>query len=327
MKALRKVKHFSVVLIFACGWAQDIPRLKKVRLEASPGEIRGAVMSGEALYTWGDGVHRWDSSLKHTPVAAGKWGEGGCIADVNGDGRRDLVLQRGAGLGELVWLEAPTWRVHKFDDEIEMPDCLEATLFDRRGILMIHRGMQVRFYEWRADKPAMREIYSIYTPSRQAGLALADVDLDGRPDILCGNYWIQSPARFDLPWHIFAIDTWFEEPLSASMRLLWLPGRIRVAVQREMEQARAAVFRPTANVKELWSARALLDKPLRRPALLFLEPNLLIFEDSRLLVFREMKLVYQQAAPSAHSVFPKAHNRLLLITRNSVEEWHYFWRK
>ena len=41
-----------------------------------------------------------------------------------------------------------------------------------------------------------REIYSIYTPSQQTGLSMRDIDGDGRIDILCGNYWIQSPERF-----------------------------------------------------------------------------------------------------------------------------------
>ena len=36
-------------------------------------------------------------------------------------------------------------------------------------------------------------VYSFYTPSRQAGLLLADVDGDGLTDIFAGNYWIRSP--------------------------------------------------------------------------------------------------------------------------------------
>lgn len=328
MRALRKAKHLSLLLFLVSLWAQEVPSFQNLRREPSRVHINGAAMSGQSLFTWGDGVHRWSRSLKPFRIQEGTFGEGGCMADLNRDGRPDLVVQRGPGLGKLVWLEAPSWRAHRLDDEVEMPDCVEARLFGRRGVLMIHRGMQVRFYEWRQGKPVMREIYSIYTPSRQAGLTLADVDRDGHPDILCGNYWIRSPARFGLPWRIFAIDTWFEEPRSASMRLLWLPGRVRVAVQREMTEARAAVFRPPSNVKDPWPASPLLDRPLRLPgALLFVQPDLLVFEDSRMLVFREERLRYQQPAPSAHTAFRKAHDRLLLVTRDSVEEWLYFWRK
>ena len=81
------------------------------------------------------------------------------------------------------------------DDEFDTHDCMEATLFGRKGVLVIQRYMQVRFYE-RADKSPgrIREIYSIYTPSQQTGLSLRDIDGDGRVDIVCGNYWIQSPG-------------------------------------------------------------------------------------------------------------------------------------
>ena len=34
-----------------------------------------------------------------------------------------------------------------------------------------------------------------------------DVDGDDRVEFLRGNYWIQTPNEFDLPWRIFAIHS------------------------------------------------------------------------------------------------------------------------
>ena len=130
------------------------------------------------------------------------------------------------------------------DSEIEMHDCIEADLFGRRGVLMIQRYMQVRFYE-RPAQPGetwkIREIYSIYTPSQQAGLALHDVDRDGHPDIYCGNYWIRSPSAFELPWRLFAIDTYSELPLSAMLRLA-KSGEDLAVSQAHLEAGRVTWF-------------------------------------------------------------------------------------
>src|SRR5512133_994098 len=146
--------------------------------------IRGGALdrSGRSLFTWGDKLRRWDTSTLGSQVlASGNFGEGGCLADVNADGRIDLGVYEGPALGELVWFEAPHWTRHIIDGEIEMHDCMAATLFARPGVLMVQRYMQVRFYEpprpsedrWRA-----RDIYSFYTPSREAGLLMADIDGD-----------------------------------------------------------------------------------------------------------------------------------------------------
>src|SRR5207245_11758638 len=100
----------------------------------------------------------------------------------------------------LVGFQAPRWPRHVIDTGVDTADVLAATLFGRRGILLVHKRAQVRFYEIPTNLAGpwpVREIYSFYTPSDQGGLMLADIYGDGRPDILCGNYWIRSPESFE----------------------------------------------------------------------------------------------------------------------------------
>jgi hypothetical protein len=192
-------------------------------------------------------------------ASEGRFGEGGCTVDVDQDGRLDLVLQRGLPLGSLVWLRAPEWSIREIDQEVGMHDCLPADLFGRRGILMIQRYSQVRFYEHAGKGEGSwpyREIYSIYTASNQAALAVRDVDRDGRPDILCGNYWLRSPARFDLPWRLFAVNLWHETKESAAVRLA-AAGEYLVAAQAHSSPARVAVFRRPSPPTRLWEQQTL----------------------------------------------------------------------
>lgn len=147
----------------------------------SAGAIRGAAIDASgALYTWGDGLRIWTApSLRSRLLAPGRFEEGGCLVDLDRDGRPEFVTQEVSGLGKLVWRRPPDWQPKVIDTEIAMHDCMEATLFGRRGILMIQRYMQVRFYELPqhdGEPWPSREIYSIYTPSQQAGLALHDVN-------------------------------------------------------------------------------------------------------------------------------------------------------
>ncbi len=77
-----------------------------------------------------------------TPV--GGLGSGECLVDVNMDGLQDIVVTEGHGKRNLVWFEAPLWKKHLIDTEVEMPDCLAATLFGRKGFVMNQRGIPVR---------------------------------------------------------------------------------------------------------------------------------------------------------------------------------------
>jgi hypothetical protein len=200
--------------------------------------------------------------------------EGGCLLDVDGDGQSDLIVNEATASNEglasraidpsrraLVWIDLAHRRRHLIDTGVDAPDVIPATLFGRRGIVLIHRRNQVRFYEIPKDPSARwpsRDIYSFYTPSDQGGLLLTDVDGDGLPDIIAGNYWIESPKNFDLPWRLFAIDTWSETQHSAMQRLaladLWRSGaRNLIALQRDMPAARLAWFEKPADPKQLWN--------------------------------------------------------------------------
>ena len=204
---MRALAYVFALILSACAEGQTLTMLKRV---PAAGELRGAAETRDGrIITWGDGLYAWrlpslsrSCSRRATSAKADAWSiSTGMVA-------QEFVSVEGTGLGKLTWRRPPDWKPVVIDDEFETHDCLEATLFGRKGVLVIQRYMQVRFYERSDSSPwPHREIYSIYTPSQQTGLSLRDIDGDGRVDILCGNYWIQSPDRFELPWHIFAINT------------------------------------------------------------------------------------------------------------------------
>ena len=187
-------------------WSRDLPNEN--------------LTGGAGNFTWGRRVLQWNKSeYREVAQAAHGYDDGGCVF-----GPADLILAERpttGTLGRLVHLPAPHYKPIVIDTGVELHDCVPVTLFGRAGFLMVHRFTQIRFYWLAAGRWQMQEIYSIYTASRQGGLAISDVDHDGRPDIFCGNYWVRSPMRFDLPWHIFAVNLLHADPEDA--RFIFAP--------------------------------------------------------------------------------------------------------
>ena len=213
------------------------------------------------LATWGRGVQIREPYTGRVEASAGasrEFAAAGCVAALEPGASPGLVVQEGLGAGDLVWWPGPGRNFERLDTGAAMASCAGARLFGRDGVLVIHRHGQVRFYE--RGRSRYREIYSFYTPSRQSGLLTADVNGDGRPDIVAGNYRIRSPEAFPLPWRLFAIHAWSELEESAMLCLARL-GRGVAAAQTALSPARISVFTPRENPELLWSETPLVVEP------------------------------------------------------------------
>jgi hypothetical protein len=309
---------------------------------AASGAVQGFAIAGDSLFTWGDGIQlRTLPGLRSTEISKGKFAQGGTVFDVDGDGRPDLVVVQIEPKPALIWLHAPDWKAREIDTGVEALDLIGTTLLGHRGVLLIHKQIQVRFYEAPPNMDGRwneTEIYSIYTPSREGGLRMAEVNGDSLPDILCGNYWMQSPREFGLPWREFAIDLWNEERNSALLRVAWADllgaGKSqRIAAQRAMPHARLSWFEVPSDPRLLWREHE-LGKDLNLTSLETLEAadfdddgatDILVGENAqqgRLILFHNEGsgrftakiLVHGEQIVGAR----KYHGRILLISNRGV---------
>jgi len=309
---------FRIFLLLAAGCAFASERT----IPFSGGEVAGFAVAGSKLYVWGDGAHEIDLPSGHTRrIADGRFAEGGCVLD-------DGLVVNATTPRQLEWIRLRDGKPFIIDTGVDTRDAIAADLLGHHGVLLIHKRQQVRFYDVPSrmrDRWQETELYTIYTPSTEGGLVIADIDGDGLPDLLCGNYWMKSPTSFELPWREYAIDTWNEDEGSAMLRLAWSEP-VRVAGQRDVRPSRVAWFERATDPKQLWTAHPLEGIERGVGGILFSGRDLIVAErdaPGRVLLFRRTAEGFaapRELARTNNLIGIAAYNNqdLLMIEKNKL---------
>lgn len=121
------------------------------------------------------------------------------LADINKDGRIEVVLTRSEGPYRLSWFEVPqdpardTWKEHVIDNDIDFAHSLEICDIDGDGSLDVvtaemHQSQRKRVIVYLNQGDAINWGRQIIATTGSHNICVADIDGDGRPDIVGANW-------------------------------------------------------------------------------------------------------------------------------------------
>jgi hypothetical protein len=123
-------------------------------------------------------------------------------ADVNGDGKVDLVATRGHDRG-VVWFEAPSWKEHVIHPTLLEPHCLALADFDGDGdIDAATCGYGDKLAIWcENDGKGHFTVHEVARDQAAYDIRAVDMDCDGDIDLLIAGQqsknvvWYENPTR------------------------------------------------------------------------------------------------------------------------------------
>jgi hypothetical protein len=166
-------------------------------------------------------------------VAAGEFSTDGEVIDIDEDGDNDIVAVM---TKRLVWLENPSWKLHAVGEQV-LHD-VEVADFDGDGKLdMVGRnqgafrssGAALHFY--RQVSPDAWVHREVKIPDGE-GLLAADINRDGRLDVVIGNGWVENPGTLlEGEWKIHKIsDAWTHPHVFAAAGDMNGDGRLDIVL-------------------------------------------------------------------------------------------------
>ena len=124
-------------------------------------------------------------------------------ADVNGDGKVDLVASRGHGRG-LIWFENPSWRPHDINVDLEFPHCLQVADLDEDGDVDVATcafGSKIAAW-FENDGKGTFVTHVIARKQAAYDMRVIDMDCDGDLDLLIAGQrsknvvWYENRLKF-----------------------------------------------------------------------------------------------------------------------------------
>ncbi|MEC7543075.1 MAG: VCBS repeat-containing protein [Verrucomicrobiota bacterium] len=121
-------------------------------------------------------------------------------ADVNGDGKIDILATRGHGVG-VMWFEAPNWQQHMIDDTIDSTHSTDFGDIDGDGdIDMSTVGYESKLAVWYENDGRGNFTRHLLSRDQMAyDTMITDLDGDGHMDILVAGQRSQNVVWFENP--------------------------------------------------------------------------------------------------------------------------------
>ena len=123
-------------------------------------------------------------------------------ADVNGDGKLDIIATRGHGVG-LIWYENPKWAIHEINNDLQSPHCLQIGDIDNDGDLdaatCAYLSRKAAWFE--NDGQGKFTTHIIGADQAAYDIRLVDMDADGDLDVLIAGQqsnnivWYENPLK------------------------------------------------------------------------------------------------------------------------------------